>query len=351
MTAVVETSMREVLDSLCRGEHLPFEQSRALFDRLIAGELSEVEIAAFLVALKAKGETPDEVAGAASALRQAAAGRLSWSLPAVADTCGTGGDGANTLNISTAAAVVAAECGVAVAKHGNRAVSSQCGCADVLERCGVRIDAPSEVSEHALRELNICFLYAPQYHAGMQRAAPVRRALKTRTIFNLVGPLVNPAAPRWQLLGVHDPALCVPMAQTLSLMGCEAALVVHGSGIDEIALHGPTRAARLTHGDIVSLTLEPQSLGLHAAPLDELRGGSPESNADWLQRLLEGGGVRSHMEAVAANAGALLWITRTTESSLAICVDECLETLHRGAAAERLAKWAAMTQSSSQSSS
>jgi anthranilate phosphoribosyltransferase len=268
--------MREILESLCRREHMSLEQTKDIFTRLVAGELSEATIAALLIALKAKGETPEEIAGAAMAMRQAALTLpFGETVPDLGDSCGTGGDGTQTLNISTAAAIVAAEAGVKVAKHGNRAISSQCGSADVLKSCGVNIEATPKDAVKLLADLNICFLFAPQYHAGMRYAMPVRQALKTRTMFNLLGPLVNPARPKWQVLGVYDPTLSLPIARTLQLLGCTAALVVHGGGLDEIALHAPTQAAWLHDNEIETITLDAASLGLSPNRLEQLRGGTP----------------------------------------------------------------------------
>lgn len=333
--------MRETLEALCRGEDLDQAEAAALFGRIVRGELSAARIAGLLVALKAKGEAAAEIAGAAQALRQAATPLPSAGVD-VADTCGTGGDGLGTVNVSTAAALVVAEAGVPVAKHGNRSVSSCCGSADVLERCGVRIDASPERSAASLAAERICFLFAPQYHSGMRHAMPVRRELGTRTIFNLVGPLANPAAPRWQVVGVYDPSLCEPMARTLGLLGCSAALVVHGAGLDEVALHGPTVAAWLRGGEVRRLELEPADLGLPSYPLEALAGGDPDDNARWLQGVLDGQGAPAHAAAVAANAGALLWVAgRAPDLQAGSAV--ALDVLRSGAAGQRLRRWAAFT--------
>lgn len=333
--------MHELLEPLCARKHLDRQQMRELFARIIGGHCSEIELTALLVALKSKGETPEEIAGAAEALREAAvpfdtAGRE------VGDSCGTGGDGHHTVNISTAVALVAAELGIPLAKHGNHSISSRSGSADVLERCGVAIDAEPGVARRCLEELDICFLYAPQYHSGVRHAMPVRRALGTRTIFNMLGPLVNPARPAWQVVGVYDPALCVPVARTLGLLGCKAALVVHGSGLDEIALHGPTTAALLRHGEVSALSIEPGELGLRSYPLEELRGGSPEDNAAWLKQLLAGNGRSSHVAIVALNAGALAWIADRADS-LRDGLVIARETLATGCCAERLERWAQLS--------
>jgi anthranilate phosphoribosyltransferase len=333
--------MRELLERLCRNENLAREQVQQLFARIVQGELSEIELSALLIALKAKGETPEEIAGAAQALRDAAQSFSTQGL-AVADTCGTGGDGAQTVNISTAVALLSAELGLHVVKHGNRSVSSQCGSADVLEQSGVKIDASPQVAQRCLETERICFLFAPQYHAGVRFAMPVRRALGVRTIFNMIGPLANPAHPRWQLMGVYEPELCRPVAQTLGLLGCAAALVVHGSGLDEIALHGPTRAALYRAGELSEFDIEPQQLGLRPQPIEALRGGDAEANAGWLGQLLAGEGSDAHGDAVALNAGALLWVSGRAEN-LARGYQRARETLQAGRTAERLRRWAELS--------
>jgi anthranilate phosphoribosyltransferase len=301
------TSLVDAIESLCRGEDLDRDAVRSLFGEVMAGNVSEVQLTALLIALKAKGETADEVAGAAQAMRQAAITLDTGELE-VADSCGTGGDGAHTLNLSTATAFVAAAGGMAIAKHGNRSISSKCGSADVLEQLGVRIDAPPEVARRCLDEAGVCFLFAPQYHAGVRHAMPVRRGLGLRTIFNLLGPLANPALPSVQLMGVYDPARCETLAATLGKLGCARALVVHGGGLDEIALHAPTRAALLEDGQVRALRIQPADVGLPERPIETLRGGAPEDNARWLAALLAGEGEAAHNEAVAINAGALLWL-------------------------------------------
>ncbi|MEZ4445767.1 MAG: anthranilate phosphoribosyltransferase [Polyangiaceae bacterium] len=295
------------IETLCEPQDLSQDEAERLFAAVIAGEVSEIGLAALLALLKAKGETPEEVAGAALALRRGARAFDTGELE-VADSCGTGGDGAHTLNLSTASAFVAAAGGVKVAKHGNRSVSSKCGSADVLEALGVSIETPPEVARRCLEIAGICFLYAPQYHAGVRHAMPVRRGLGVRTIFNLLGPLANPARPAIQLMGVYDPRRCRTLAETLGRLGCRRALVVHGGGLDEIALHAETEAAFLDDGRVTTLTLRPEDVGLPRVSLDALAGGEPEDNAQWLQALLAGEGDAEHEAAVAINAGALLWL-------------------------------------------
>ena len=297
----------EVLEALSR-RSLTREESTTAFKLLLAGDYSEIEVAAVLVALKTRGETPEVMAGAVEALLMAA---LPFPRPdyPYADCCGTGGDGASTVNISTAAAFVAAELGIPIAKTGNRSVSSRCGSADVLERLGVRLDPAPEVGRRCLDELGICFVFAPQYHPGVRQIAPVRRALGVRTVFNLVGPIANAARPPWQMMGIYDPALCEAAVRTLQLLGREVALVVHGSGLDEVALHGPTTGVLLQGGEIRQITITPEEAGLTPAPVEALAGAGPDENAAWLLELLEGKGRPAQADAVALNAGVLAWAT------------------------------------------
>jgi anthranilate phosphoribosyltransferase len=333
--------LRAHLDRVTAREDLGREETHALFAAVMRGEVGEVQLTALLVALKTKGETADEIAGAALAMREAAL-RLDTGPHAVADSCGTGGDGAGTVNVSTAVALVGAEAGIPMAKHGNRSISSRCGSADVLERCGVRIESPPELSRRCLDELGICFLFAPQYHAGVRHAMPVRRALGVRTLFNLLGPLANPALPRRQLLGVYDPERCDTLARTLAMLGCERALVVHGGGLDEIAPHASTRAALLEDGTVRPLELTPEDAGVERHGLHELRGGDPTDNAAWLETVLAGGGTPAHRDAVALNAGALLWICGKAPTHRA-GVEQARDILASARAADRLARWRALT--------
>ncbi|HST37415.1 MAG TPA: anthranilate phosphoribosyltransferase [Allosphingosinicella sp.] len=310
---VTAPSAEDALVALYAGRDLSQAEAELLFGELVAGRLDEPAIAAMLIALKLKGEATDELIGAARALRAADA---PFERPdyLFADSCGTGGDGSGTINLSTAVAFVAAAAGLPVAKHGNRSVTSRCGSADVLEHLGVKLDVPAAVSRRALDEAGICFLFAPAYHPGLKHAGPVRRALKVRTIMNILGPCVNPAEPGVQLLGVAEERLLEPVALTLAALGVERALVVHGGGLDEVALHETTRAARLVDGRIERLTLAPEDAGFERAPLACLRGGGPEENAERLKSLLMGYGTSAERRAVALNAGALLMTAGKAET-------------------------------------
>jgi anthranilate phosphoribosyltransferase len=294
-----------ILARLYSGDSLDQGSAELLFAQLVEGALPEASIAAMLIALRFKGETADEMIGAARALRAADA---PFERPdyLFADTCGTGGDGSSLINVSTAVAFVAAAAGLPIAKHGNRSVTSPCGSADVLEQLGVKLNVSAEVSRRALDEAGVCFLLAPLYHPGLRHAAPVRRALKVRTIMNLLGPCLNPAEPRVQLLGVAEARHLEPVARTLASLGVRNALVVHGSGIDEMALHGETQAVRVSEAGLETLTLTPEDAGLERRPLESLKGGGPEENASRLRALLKGEGSEVETDAVALNAGALL---------------------------------------------
>ncbi|MDJ0766034.1 MAG: anthranilate phosphoribosyltransferase [Myxococcota bacterium] len=333
--------MREYIETILGLEHLKQEQIKQLFHTLVKGELDPIEIAALLVALRAKGEHPDEIAGAAQALRESAA---PFPRPdyALADSCGTGGDGSRTINISTAVALVAAEMGIPMAKHGNRSISSQCGSADVLEKLGVKIDVAPEIGRRCLDEVGICFLFAPQFHQGLRHAGPVRNTLKIRTIFNVLGPLVNPCLPEFQIVGVYHPDLCAPIAQTLGLLGAKSAMVVHGSGLDEIAIHDVTRAVYYKDGVIKELEISPEQAGLRRYPLDQIRGSGPDENAAVLTRLFKGDGDEAHMAAVALNAGALAFVCGKA-ADLSHGAGLALAAIGSGRCYERLARWAELT--------
>lgn len=296
---------QQILEQLFNGTSLSREQSKQLFSAIVQGELSNEQLAGALIALKLKGETVDEISGAVTAL-QAAAEPFPTPDYVFADIVGTGGDGANTINLSTASAIIAASMGAKVAKHGNRSVSSKTGSSDVLAALGARLDLDATTARKALDEIGICFLFAPQYHRGFKHAVPVRQALKTRTIFNILGPLINPAKPKHQLLGVYDEKLLQPYAETALTLGHQHSIVVHGAGLDEVALHAETQVAEIYQGKIERYTLTAEDFGLKSQPLDAIRGGEPEQNAQYIRALLQGKGEPAHVNAVAANTALLL---------------------------------------------
>lgn len=295
----------QLLEQLYSGHSLSTSESTALFNAVIQGELSNEQIAAMLIALKVRGANTEEITGAVAASLQNA---KAFPHPnyAFADIVGTGGDGQNTINISTASAIVAASMGAKVAKHGNRSVSSKSGASDVLTALGVNVNVTPEQARQALDEIGVCFLFAQQYHSGFRHVAPVRAALKTRTIFNILGPLINPARPTYHLLGVYAPELVKTYAETAVALGHQHSFVVHGSGLDEVALHGETQVAEIKNGKIEYFTLTPEDFGLKTQSLESLRGGEPQENAQMLTALLQGKGKAEHVNAVAANTALLL---------------------------------------------
>ncbi|MBE2896617.1 anthranilate phosphoribosyltransferase [Pasteurellaceae bacterium HPA106] len=333
--------MQTILEQLYSGERLSQDQSEQLFNAIVNGELAPEQLAAALIAMRVRGESYDEIAGAVKALQNAA---LPFPRPdyPFADIVGTGGDGANTINISTASAIVGAHLGAKIAKHGNRSVSSKSGSSDVLTALGININMHPKQARIALDDIGLCFLFAQQYHTGFKHAMPVRNALKTRTIFNILGPLINPAKPSRQLLGVYTPALIERYAQTALLMGHEHTIVVHGCGLDEVALHGETQVAEVKNGKIDYFTLSPSDFGLTTQPLDTLRGGLPNENAHMLTALLQGKGSIYHANAVAANTALLLRLFG--HDDLKATTTRVLETIVSGNAYRTLQQLQAVAQ-------
>lgn len=301
----MDATIYTIADKLYNQQTLSQEESQILFDAIIKGEVEPVLLSAVLTALKIKGEAPAEIAGAAKALL-ANANPFPSPEYDFADIVGTGGDGANTINISTTAAFVAAACGVKVAKHGNRGVSSKSGSSDLLDKFGINLAMKPETAREALDDLGVCFLFAPEYHGGVRHAMPVRQTLKTRTIFNVLGPLINPARPNIELMGVYDASLVRPIAETMAAMGMKRAAVVHGSGLDEVAIHGETTVAEIINGEITEYTLTPADFGLESHPLDAIKGGEPEENRAIITNILTGKGTDAQMGAVAVNVALLL---------------------------------------------
>lgn len=295
----------QILSELFDNKALTREQAATLFGAIVKGELSGEQLAGALIALKLRGETVDEISGAVTALLQAAE---PFPTPdySFADIVGTGGDGANTINISTTSAIVGASLGLKIAKHGNRSVSSKTGASDLLTTLGVDISMSPESARKALDEIGLCFIFAQKYHLGFKHAVPVRQALKTRTIFNILGPLINPAKPKRQLLGVYSPELIDIYAKTVAQLGHEHTIIVHGSGLDEVAIHSATEVAEVRNGEIERYTLTPQDFGFQVKPLESLRGGEPTENAQMITALLQGKGKAEHNQAVAMNTALLL---------------------------------------------
>ena len=302
-----EILMSKILQQLVDGQSLNQEQAQAFFSQTFNGEVAPELLASVLTALKVKGETSAEIAGAAVAVRYCAT-PFPQQPTEVADCVGTGGDGANTINISTTAAILAAACGLKMAKHGNRSVSSMSGSADLLEAFGVNLMMSPETASQCLAETNLCFLYAPAYHPGFKYAGPVRKAMGIRTLFNILGPLVNPSHPKTMLLGVYTPELLEVMAKSLVLTGVKRGWVVHGSGLDEIALHGETQIIDIVDEQLTSKTITPEDFGLERFTLEEIKGGTPADNADIIKAILSGNGQPAHNAAVIINCAALLYL-------------------------------------------
>jgi anthranilate phosphoribosyltransferase len=331
-----------LLEGLLRGRGLDDDEARAVMHEILAGQWDEAELAAFLVALRAKRESAVEIAGFAQAMREHATAIPCRRRPLV-DTCGTGGDGAGTFNISTASAFVVAAAGAAVAKHGNRAVSSRCGSADLLEALGARVDLPPEAVGRCVDEVGIGFLFAPALHGAMRHAAGVRRSLGIRTVFNLLGPLTNPAGAQFQLLGVFSDELLDPMAEVLGLLGSSGALVVRGrDGLDELSVCAISDARHLrADGSWQRLEIDPAEFDCGPHPRGALTGGGAADNARVLREIFAGA-EGAFSDVVRLNAGAALWICGRCPS-LQEGVALAGRTVASGAAAETLDHFVAWT--------
>ena len=335
--------IQQALARLLDGHDLSREEAHGVMGSIMSGEATPAQIAGFLIALRTKGETADEIAGCAEAMREHA-------LPVrphrddLVDTAGTGGDGASTINISTAAALVAAAAGAGVAKHGNRAVSSACGSADVLEALGFDLDLSAERVARSIDELGFGFLFAPTHHPAMRHAAPVRSELAARTVFNVLGPLTNPAGARAQVVGVYAPELVRTIAEVLAQLGATRAFVVHGAGgIDELSPAGPNFVCEVTNGEVRARNVDPLEFGLPRCDPAELRGGSPDENAAAIRAVFAGedGGRRSAILLNAAGAIAAGGHADDLREGLEIA----REAIDSGAAAARLDELIAFTRS------
>jgi len=332
----------DAIKELVAGHDLSPAEVEAAMDAILGGQASGAQIAAFVVALRMKGESAGEIAAAARALRKHCATIQPKVDGPLLDTCGTGGDGLQTFNISTAAAVVAAACGVAVAKHGNRAVSSQAGSADVLEALGVHIDLTPERAQRCIEEVGIGFLFAPSHHAAMRHAAPVRRELGIRTLFNLLGPLSNPASATHQVVGVYDGGRVEQLAEALGSLGLTAAWVVHGQGgLDEVSPSGPTAVAQLRDGKVSTFEVTPYDFGLSEVPIEALRGGDAQRNAEIIRSVL-GGEPGPPRVAVLLNAAAALCVAGAAGDPRA-AAERAAQAVDSGVATETLERWAQFT--------
>ncbi len=336
--------LRAAIAKVINRQDLSLEEAEAAMDAIMDGVSSQAQIGSYLTALRMKGETVEEIAGSARSMRRHVipvdvllpeSGRL-------VDTCGTGGDGKHTFNISTTAAFVLAACGLKVAKHGNRAASSQSGSADVLLALGANLDLSPEQVAECVQEVGIGFLYAINHHPAMRFAIGPRREIGQRTIFNILGPLTNPAGATHQLIGVYDPALTETMAHVLGTLGSEAAYVVHGAGgLDELSTTGVNRVSHLRDGRVTNTDLDPASLDLPPATLDDLIGGTPQENAQITRNILSGSDQGPRRDIVVLNAAAVLSLE---SSDWATGLAAAREAIDSGAAQNTLDKWLVRTQ-------
>lgn len=326
--------LKELLQKVVAGQHLSESEAMQAMEQIMDGRATQAQIAGLLTALKLKGETAAEITGFARVMRSKATPvRAKHSL--LVDTCGTGGDGANTFNISTAAALVLAGAGVKVAKHGNRSVSSRCGSADVLEALGVNLDLEAHQMAACLDEVGIAFLFAPALHGAMKHAAGPRRELGFRTVFNILGPLTNPAGARAQVLGVYSPALVHVMAEVLPRLGVERAFVVHGAGgLDEMSPAGPATVGEVNNGEITEYTIDPLDYGFQQAGIEHLAGGTPEENAVIVKSILAGE-TGPRRDAVVMNA-ALGFMATGLAGDFATGVELAARSIDRGLARDKL---------------
>ena len=333
--------IREAISAAAAGESLAMADAIEVMREVMEGETTPAQLGAYLTALSLKGETPEELAGFATVMREKSL-RVDPGGPAI-DTCGTGGDRKGTFNISTAAAFVVAGAGLTVAKHGNRAASGDCGSADVLEALGVRIELPPEAVERCLREIGIGFMFAPAYHPAMRYAAPVRREIGIRTVFNVLGPMTNPAGVSCQLIGVGYPEVGAKMAEALRLFGAHHAIIVHSAdGMDEISLGSDTAGWEALDGEIRPYVVRPRELGLSYATPDDLRGGDPAANAATMHGVLSGA-TGPIADAVILNSGAAL-VAGDAAATLSEGIAMARDSIADGRAADKLNAMIALTQ-------
>ncbi|MCT9097482.1 anthranilate phosphoribosyltransferase [Haloarchaeobius sp. HME9146] len=325
--------MQDYIERVTDGGDLTQDEAREAA-RMIFEEATEAQIGALLAALRAKGETEAEIAGFAQGMRDAAR-TIEPNRKPMVDTCGTGGDDYDTINVSTTSAMVAAGAGIAVAKHGNYSVSSSSGSADVLEVAGVQVDAEPPAVQDRIEQDGIGFMLATVFHPAMKAVIGPRKELGMRTLFNVLGPLTNPAGADAQVVGVYDPELVPVLARALARMNVERALVVHGSGMDEICIHGETVVAEVDGDEIEEYTLTPEDLGLERAPVEDVAGGTPEENAADMTGILRGEVTGPKRDIILANAGAAIYIAGGADS-LQAGVEKAREAIDSGAAAAKL---------------
>ncbi len=327
---------------LMSGEVLSQDDAATFMREVMSGEMSTARLAAALAALRVRGETPGEIAGFAQAMRENAVRVNVQPRDVLLDIVGTGGDGANSFNISTTAAFVVAGAGVPIGKHGNRAASSRSGSADVLEMLGVNLEATPEVIASAIDELGVGFMFARNYHPALRHSAPVRSDLAARTVFNILGPLANPAGATHMVVGVYSPHLTHTLAEVFRLLGTRSATVVYGDGLDEFTVSGPNTVSGLRDGEIVNRVMHPEEFGVSLHPRGAIVGGSPADNAGITRALLTGGGTQAQQDIVALNAGAALR-TAGRVASIRDGVELAREVMKSGAGWDKLQQYAAFT--------
>ena len=298
-------AITEYIELLLQKKDLSFEQAQEMLDIIFEGEVSEVQTAAFLTAMRSKGATSTELAGLARSLRQHAVG-VEVGIDNLVDTCGTGGAAIKTFNISTASAIVAAGAGVYVAKHGNRGITSKCGSADVLAELGVKIDCGPQVVAECIKQAHIGFMFAPMFHPAMKYVQPIRKGLGFRTVFNILGPLANPANAAAQVLGVADESLMQIIVEALKLLGIQQAMVIHSNGLDEISTMGPTKILELKNGQITAKEINPADYGIVLADLEDLKGGDAQINAKIVRDIIGGKEYGPRRDIVVLNAAAAI---------------------------------------------
>lgn len=299
--------IKEAIHKLAKKQDLTFEEAEAVMNEIMNGRATSVQMSSYLTALSLKGETIDEITGSASGMR-ANCIKLLHNMN-VLEIVGTGGDGANSFNISTTSSIIISACGVPVAKHGNRAASSKCGAADVLEALGVNINVSPEKSQQLLSDINICFLFAQNYHIAMKYVAPIRKELGIRTVFNILGPLSNPAGANMELMGVYDESLIYPLARVMQNLGVKKGMVVYGEDrLDEISISAETKVCEISGSSLDTYSIKPEDFGYERADKNELAGGKPYENAEITRNILKGIDTGAKKNAVCLNAGAALYI-------------------------------------------
>lgn len=326
--------IKEAVKEIAEGKNLSYEMAEAVMNEIMSGKASDIEISSYLTALRMKGETTDEITACAEGMRKAGI-HLKHNGMEVLEIVGTGGDEAFTFNISTVSGFVVSAAGVPVAKHGNRSVSSKCGAADCLESLGVKLDIPVEKSEKILHDIGMCFMFAQKYHSSMKYVAPVRKALGLRTVFNILGPLANPADAEYQLMGVYDEKLLKPMAEVLSKLGVKRAMTVHGGdGLDEITMTTVTKACLVDNGKITEMVINPEDYGFRLCKSDELVGGNPQINKQIALDILSGKEKGAKRDVVILNSAVCLFIAG--KGTIAECIDIAEKQIDSGKAMKQL---------------